>query len=572
MFATPFTRRDYLYLAAIGIWLLFAYGLFAWNFPITDTVESNYALSAVNMLQHQSYLSPMIYDQYWYDKPIFTYWLLMASFNLFGISDFTARLPFILCAAFNGMFIYYGMCLVAKRRDLALWCAIMLGTSLEFWYISHAILTDGYLFLFTQGILFFAYLGLRGWQTTRHMMLAYAFAGLAVLTKGPVGIVLPGLILIAYVALFQRDVATWKRLFHPFGLLVFAIVALPWYILMYSYHGMAFIEGFLGLHNVVRATVPEHPDHNWWFLYFVLWPVSLLPWTGLTIYELIYGERSPWFKYLLTWGLGVFIFYHLMATKYLTYTFLCIIPFIILTAQGYIRLKDSLLKNINPRQVKVIALPPESDFCWLKQHTRSYSNNLLILLPAVFLVIIAAVGLWFGGKTQPDVNLANLMVTLIIGGVMSLLPLLYGLIRPRICRSAKMVALSISVLYVLLLCVLPPIADDASTAKLADTLTLRPTTQVYYYRDYRTSLIYYNGHPVTQIIPDPDKETIWDKGKNVMPVASEAEAVKAVQGKTDFIILVPLKYKADFLKTPLNQQVKEAYQVENVIVFKPKAQ
>lgn len=57
-----------------------------------------------------------------------------------------------------------------------------------------------------------------------------------------------------------------------------------------------------------------------------------------------------------------------------------------------------------------------------------------------------------------------------------------------------------------------------------------------------------------------------------MPVASEAEAVKAVQGKTDFIILVPLKYKADFLKTPLNQQVKEAYQVENVIVFKPKAQ
>mgnify|MGYP000750815101 FL=1 len=95
---------------------------------------------------------------YWYDKPIFTYWLLMTSFSLFGISDFAARLPFILCAALNGMFMYYGMRLIAKRRDLALWCAIMLGTSLEFWYISHAILTDGYLFLFTQGILYFAYL------------------------------------------------------------------------------------------------------------------------------------------------------------------------------------------------------------------------------------------------------------------------------------------------------------------------------------------------------------------------------------------------------------------------------
>ena len=141
-------------------------------------------------------------------------------------------------------------------------------------------------------------------------------------------------------------------------------------------HGL--IEEFLGLHNVVRATIPEHPEQNWWFMYFVLWPVSLLPWTGLTIYELIYGERNSWFKYLLTWGLGVFIFYNLMATKYITYTVLCIIPFIILTAQGYIRLKGHLLRNIPPREVKVIAMAPDSDFCWLPQQTKSYSKNLLV--------------------------------------------------------------------------------------------------------------------------------------------------------------------------------------------------
>ena len=572
MFATPFTRRDYLYLAAIGIWLLFAYGLFAWNFPITDTVESNYALSAVNMLQHQSYLSPMIYDQYWYDKPIFTYWLLMTSFSLFGISDFAARLPFILCAALNGMFMYYGMRLIAKRRDLALWCAIMLGTSLEFWYISHAILTDGYLFLFTQGILYFAYLGLRGRHVTRHMMLAYASAGLAVLTKGPVGLILPGLILIAYVALFQRDTLTWQRLFHPLGLLAFALVALPWYILMYSYHGMAFIEEFLGLHNVVRATIPEHPEQNWWFMYFVLWPVSLLPWTGLTIYELIYGERNSWFKYLLTWGLGVFIFYNLMATKYITYTFLCIIPFIILTSQGYIRLKGHLLRNIPPREVKVIAMAPDSDFCWLPQQTKSYSKNLLVLLPAFLLVAIAIIGVWLGSRTQPDVDSSQLSIALSIGAVLCVLPLLYALIRPHICRSIKAVAISTSILYVLLLCALPPIVDDASTEKLADTLALRPTTQMYYYRDYRTSLVYYTGHSVTQIIPDPDAETIWDKGKNVMPVLSEADTEKAIQGQRDYFIFVPKKYKDDFLKTSLSQHTTEFYQVENIIVFKPKAQ
>ena len=312
---------------------------------------------------------------------------------------------------------------------------------------------------------------------------------------------------------FQRDTLTWQRLFHPLGLLAFALVALPWYILMYSYHGMAFIEEFLGLHNVVRATIPEHPEQNWWFMYFVLWPVSLLPWTGLTIYELIYGERNSWFKYLLTWGLGVFIFYNLMATKYITYTFLCIIPFIILTAQGYIRLKGHLLRNIPPREVKVIAMAPDSDFCWLPQQTKSYSKNLLVLLPAFLLVAIAIIGVWLGSRTQPDVDSSQLSIALSIGAVLCVLPLLYALIRPHICRSIKAVAISTSILYVLLLCALPPIVDDASTEKLADTLALRPTTQMYYYRDYRTSLVYYTGHSVTQIIPDPDAETIWDKGK-----------------------------------------------------------
>ena len=185
---------------------------------------------------------------------------------------------------------------------------------------------------------------------------------------------------------------------------------------------------------------------------------------------------------------------------------------------------------------------------------------------------IAIIGVWLGSRTQPDVDLSQLSIALSIGAVLCVLPLLYALIRPHICRSIKAVAISTSILYVLLLCALPPIVDDASTEKLADTLALRPTTQMYYYRDYRTSLVYYTGHSVTQIIPDPDAETIWDKGKNVMPVLSEADTEKAIQGQTDYFIFVPKKYKDDFLKTSLSQHTTEFYQVENIIVFKPKAQ
>ena len=62
----------------------------AW-LAITDPVESNYALTAREMLEAGDYISPRIYGNYWYDKPIFFYWELILAFKLFGINEFAAR-------------------------------------------------------------------------------------------------------------------------------------------------------------------------------------------------------------------------------------------------------------------------------------------------------------------------------------------------------------------------------------------------------------------------------------------------------------------------------------------------
>ena len=61
--------------------------------PITDPVESNYALTAKEMVVTGDWLSPQIYGQYWYDKPIMVYWLLALSFKVFGFADWAARMP-----------------------------------------------------------------------------------------------------------------------------------------------------------------------------------------------------------------------------------------------------------------------------------------------------------------------------------------------------------------------------------------------------------------------------------------------------------------------------------------------
>ena len=82
------TRQHLLLLFLLGV-LLFFIGNSA--IVITDPVESNYTLTAKEMLLSGDYISPRIYGNYWFDKPVFFYWELIAAFQLFGINEFAAR-------------------------------------------------------------------------------------------------------------------------------------------------------------------------------------------------------------------------------------------------------------------------------------------------------------------------------------------------------------------------------------------------------------------------------------------------------------------------------------------------
>ena len=165
------------------------------------------------------------------------------------------------------------------------------------------------------------------------MTVAYIAAGLACLTKGPVGLVLPGLFLLCW-CFWMQDKRYFLRLFPWQGILAFLAVVLPWYGGMYLIHGNSFINDFLGLHNILRATSSEHPKDNHFYYYLIIFPLSLLPWTGLFFYELKnqWKEKSPFYKFLTVWSLGTLLFYTLMATKYVTYTYIALVPSAVLAA------------------------------------------------------------------------------------------------------------------------------------------------------------------------------------------------------------------------------------------------
>lgn len=328
------TQRHLLLLFALGLVLFFIGNS---SIVITDPVESNYTLTASEMLASGDYMSPRIYGNYWYDKPIFFYWELIGAFKVFGINEFAARF-FPAVFGIIGLFMTYGFARKIYDAKTGLISALILGTSFEYWLISKTVITDLTLFVFFNAVLVFFYLAYRS-QNKNYYYLCYLFSGLAVLTKGPIGLLLPGFIVTVFICL-RRDFGEVKRMKPLLGTLIFILVGGSWYYVMYQLHGKEFIDTFLGIHNVLRATVSEHPRWDVWYYYTGIFFLGFFPWCfSLPMVIAKYWKKRQWpvidqtTLFLLLWALLVNGFYQCMATKYTTYTLPGLLPIAILAAR-----------------------------------------------------------------------------------------------------------------------------------------------------------------------------------------------------------------------------------------------
>ncbi len=323
-----------LIILGLGVYLFF---LGNGSIYITDPVESNYALTAAEMVRSGDYISPQIYGSYWYDKPIFFYWELAAAFKLFGINEFAARFfPGVFALA--GLWMTYAFAKKIYDAKTGLFAALILGTSFEYWLLAKTVITDMTLFVFFNAILILFYLAYSS-SKKQYYYACYFFAGLAVLTKGPIGILLPGFIVTLFL-LWRRGFAEIRQMKVLVGSAIFVIVGGSWYALMYSLHGMDFINTFLGVHNFLRATVSEHPRFDVWYYYTAIFLIGFFPWVFVVPAVLKkYWQARKWPEidektgFLLIWAVAIAGFYQCMATKYSTYSFPYLLPIAILAAR-----------------------------------------------------------------------------------------------------------------------------------------------------------------------------------------------------------------------------------------------
>ena len=292
---------------------------------LTDPDESAYVESVREMRDSGEWLVPRLYGQPILDKPILIYWVIGASFRLFGENPFAARLPSVL-AGVALLFVLrrLGTLLLGSARA-GLLSALILASSLEFVLLGRAAVTDMLLTLFcTLAIL----LNLeRLWAGgSKHLPLAAAACmGLAVLTKGPVGLVIGTLALGACLA--GSGEWRWKQLseLRPLAsLAVFSAVALPWYAVVVM-RRPDLLKGFVLGGNLGRFMRAEHRPQPPLY-YIVVLVIGFLPWSsflpgsmGRALAAWKSGDTRRRLLVPTLWLLALMAFFTLAASKLPSY-------------------------------------------------------------------------------------------------------------------------------------------------------------------------------------------------------------------------------------------------------------
>jgi len=322
--SSPNRERLWLALLLLGTALLAFWSL--GSLPLVDVDEPVYGQVGKEMVHSGpvGWLTPHYGGLSWFDKPPLFYWLTALSMRLFGVSEFAARAPSALLAVGLVAVTY----VLARRAypqtpRAALWAGFALATSVQFFLLARAAVTDMTLaFTLTSALL-----ALYTWtqvNQARWIVLAGVMTGLAALTKGPVALVLIGVQTIAFLCLTRQA----KRLLSPAlwgGFALCLLVGLPWFLLMIHLHGKLFIDGFLEANNVTRYLQAEHKETSNATYFFKFFPALFWPWAlllpSLLISAILRKRVSGPTLFLLLWSVLVFGFFSASQTKLITYIF-----------------------------------------------------------------------------------------------------------------------------------------------------------------------------------------------------------------------------------------------------------
>ena len=187
--------------------------LFLGRLPLLDPDEGRYAEIPREMLELGDFITPHLDYVKYFEKPPLHYWLNALSFSLFGQNEFAARFPAALLGLCGILLVYHiGRKLFGRREGL--YAALVLGTSIGYQIQARMNIIDMTLTFCMTASLGCILLAMQDEERRKGLYyhLFYLFAALAVLAKGLIGIVLPGMIIFLFLLLTIWPVLIWVEL------------------------------------------------------------------------------------------------------------------------------------------------------------------------------------------------------------------------------------------------------------------------------------------------------------------------------------------------------------------------
>ena len=296
---------------------------------LTHPDEVFYMQTVKEMMNRHEWLVPYIFDAPQFEKPIMTYWLMILAVKVFGLTPFAARFIPALFGIIGVLATYALAFWISRKKTTAFLSGVVLATSFIWVALSRAVLTDMVFSVWVLLSVAFFYDGyLHPSRKNWGIMLAFVFAGIAVLTKGVLGAIFPFGIAIAFL-LYRKDIKFLGCWTTFFGMILFLAIALPWHLYCYNQFGRSFIDEYWQNVHVRRIFEAEHQKSNTWYFYLLTIFTGVFPWSlflvpaGLFIRQLWAKQKDwqPHVMFLLFWIVLVFGVVQAAQSKLASYVF-----------------------------------------------------------------------------------------------------------------------------------------------------------------------------------------------------------------------------------------------------------
>jgi 4-amino-4-deoxy-L-arabinose transferase-like glycosyltransferase len=504
---SPFPLRHILLLMIVAACMFFA-GL--GRLPLLEPDEGRNAEVAREMLVAGDWITPHYNTLTYLDKPAVYFWLVAGSFKLAGISEWAARFPSALMALGTMLLTW----LLARKmlgdsagfRAALVWATMPLAIIFSRTVIFDMTLT----FLITLAMTAFWLTSSSEFRRPWLEIVMFAACGIATITKGPVGFLLPLLSILVYQALGRR-VGELKRIRWGLGIVVFLAAALPWFIAV-SLRNPDFPNYALWQESLKRFSTGSAHRSGSIFYYIPVFLGGLLPWSLFLILiiwnrlrrwrELLYDMNKP-VLFSLAWAGFIFVFFTISRSKLPAYVLPATVPLSILVAHAW-------------EEMDIDAREDFSRPDWLAAgFALLIGTGLLVALAAWQILEVASIRARAVEKIDPRVLELLKPSLLYTGLILAAIGILGRNLAARRNRhilahaTFAVLVLTAPALLVRWWPVLRTYAAISSSQRLAERILASPDKDlpVYGFYYFRTGLPFYLRRPVRLVTLDGDEMT-----------------------------------------------------------------